>query len=358
MHVFRSSLVVVMVLAGMATAASRTAELAVGGTGTVSCPAGQETVKFATGPAVVNCSSRRHPPPTTTTTTTVPSTTTTRASGSWWVPGTAPIEWQWELDHALSLSSATDMGTGEKTYSGAPAPTPTVYDIDGIDNPASTVSALHGLGDKVVCYIETGDVGNYYSASEEGLSSTYYAQLKAAGDLGSKQQGYPEYYLNINASSTLSIIEAMISQQCQTKGFDAVETDNDETWQDSTGFSITEANDETYMTSIANYIHSLGMAWFIKNCDDVGNTSFCNAMYPLADAVISEQCNQYGTCSDLGDFIGHKAIFNAEYTDGGNGQSTTVTAADTDFCPSDNASDFNGELFDVDLDGQVRVPCR
>ena len=181
-----------------------------------------------------------------------------RTLRAWWVPGTGAIEWQWELDHALSLSSATDMGYNDKTYTGAAAPDPTVYDIDGIDNPASTVSALHALGDKVVCYIETGDAGNYYSASEEGIATSYYAQFSAAGDLGSKQSGYPEYYLNINAPSTLAIIEAMIKQQCSAKGFDAVETDNDETWQYSTGFSITEANDEAYMTSVANYIHSLG----------------------------------------------------------------------------------------------------
>ncbi|MGD0809984.1 MAG: endo alpha-1,4 polygalactosaminidase [Acidimicrobiales bacterium] len=283
--------------------------------------------------------------------------TTTEPSGTWWVPGKGAIEWQWELDHALSVSSATDMGSNDKTYTGATAPDPSVYDIDGIDNPASTVSALHALGDKVVCYIETGDVGNYYSASEEGIATSYYTQFSAAGDLGSKQSGYPEYYLNINAPSTLAVIEAMIKQQCSAKGFDAVETDNDETWQYSTGFSISEANDEAYMTSVANYIHSLGMAWVIKNCDDVGDTSFCNAMYPLADAAISEQCNQYGTCSDLGKFLGSKAIFNAEYTDGGNNQSTTVTPADTAFCSSDNTDGINGELFDVDLDGQVRVPC-
>jgi hypothetical protein len=250
------------------------------------------------------------------------------------------------------------LGYNDKTYTGAAAPNPSVYDIDGIDNSASIVMGLHDLDAHVVCYIETGDVGNYYTAAEEGISTTYYAQLKAAGDLGNKQSGYPEYYLNINAPSTLTIIEDMIFQQCAGKGFDAVETDNDETWQYSTGFSISEAQDEAYMVQIANYIHSLSMSWFLKNCDDVGNTSFCNAMYPYADAVISEQCNEYSTCSDLGDFIGHKAIFNAEYTDGGNNQSTTVTPADTDFCSSDNAQGFNGELFDLDLDGAVRVPCR
>jgi hypothetical protein len=283
------------------------------------------------------------------TSTTSGPTSTTGGNNSWWVPGTGQIEWQWELDHALSLTSDTDMGIGDSTYTGAPAATPTVYDIDGIDNPASTVSALHGLGDKVVCYIETGDVGNYYSAAEEGIATTYYQQFVNAGVVGAKQSGYPEYYLNYTSPATLSIVESMISQQCKAKGFDAVETDNDETWQYDTGFSgTTEAADETYMNAIANYIHSEGMAWFLKNCDDVGNTSFCNAEYPLADATISEQCNQYDTCSDLGDFIGHKAIFNAEYT---------PTSASS-FCPSDNAAGFNGELFDVDLDGKTRVPCR
>jgi len=28
------------------------------------------------------------------------------------------------------------------------------------------------------------------------------------------------------------------------------------------------------------------------------------------------------------------------------------------FCPSDNAANFNGVLFDVDLDGSTQVPCR
>jgi hypothetical protein len=264
------------------------------------------------------------------------------------VPGTAPIEWQWELDHPLSLTSSTDMGHGGTTFTGVPAANPTVYDIDGITNPASTVAALHARDDHVVCYIEVGTAGDYYSASDEGIATTYYAQFQAAGDLGDKQQGWPEYYLNINAPSTLSIVEAMISRQCAAKHFDAVETDNDETWQYTTGFSITEAGVEAYLTKLAGYMHGLGLAWVIKNPDDVGDTSFSNAMYPLADAVITESCNQYGTCSDLGDFLGKKAIFNAEYT----------PSSPSSFCPSDNAGGINGELFDVNLDGMTRVPCR
>ncbi len=82
------------------------------------------------------------------------------AGQTWWRPPAA-LSWQWELDHPLDLSSAADMGTGVSTYVGTPAPDPTVYDIDGFDNPAATVSALHARGDHVICYIEVGAAENY-----------------------------------------------------------------------------------------------------------------------------------------------------------------------------------------------------
>ena len=42
-----------------------------------------------------------------------------------------------------------------------------IYDIDGIINSAPTVAALHDLGKHVVCYVEVGAAGNYYSAADE-----------------------------------------------------------------------------------------------------------------------------------------------------------------------------------------------
>jgi hypothetical protein len=237
------------------------------------------------------------------------------------------------------------MGTNDTLPDGSPAPKPVVYDIDGIINPTSTVSALHARGDHVVCYIEVGSAGNYYSAADEGIPTTYYSQLQAAGDFGKEQQGYPEYYLNINAPSVTTIIEAMIRQQCAAKGFDAVETDIDEEYATSgTGFTLTRADQEAYMTTLANYMHSLGLGWWIKNPDDTGD-SYATDMLPLADAVLTEQCNQYSTCSLLSDYEGHKAIFNAEYT-----------LATTTFCPADRAAGINGARFDLNLTG-VRSPC-
>ncbi|MBV8527419.1 MAG: endo alpha-1,4 polygalactosaminidase, partial [Candidatus Dormibacteraeota bacterium] len=91
------------------------------------------------------------------------STPTPSPSGSRWIPSTAPTGWQWEIGHPLSTSSSTDMGTGLASFVGGPAINPTVYDIDGFDNPASTVAALHALGDHVVCFIEAGAAENYRS---------------------------------------------------------------------------------------------------------------------------------------------------------------------------------------------------
>src|ERR1022692_1091795 len=88
-------------------------------------------------------------------------TITMRASGSVWQPP-ADADWQWELGKPLVTTNANLMGTGITAYNGdtAPGDNPTVYDIDAIENPASTVAALHQLGDHAICYIEVGTAGN------------------------------------------------------------------------------------------------------------------------------------------------------------------------------------------------------
>ena len=262
-------------------------------------------------------------------------------------------EWQWEIGQALSTTNTTDMGTGITAFSGntAPATNPTVYDIDAIENPASTVTALKGLNDHVICYIEVGTAGDYYTAAQEGTATTYYAQLSAAGDLGSKLSGYPENFLNINSTSTVSIIESMIQQQCAAKGFNGVETDLDETFggnEGSTGFTITQANEEAYLTTLANYMHSIGLAWISKDLSDTGLQSFVSDMEPLSQGMIDEQANQYGTINLDNVFLqAGKPIFDAEY----------APETQAEFCSYDNANNINGVLFPVNLNGP-RQPCR
>ncbi len=285
-----------------------------------------------------------------TTTTTVAMTPLPPNNGTVWQPASR-MEWQWEIDHPLSLSSSTDMGVGVTAWNGdrSPGTNPAVYDIDGILNPASTVAALHRINLRSICYIEVGTAGNYYSAADEGVPTSYFAQLQAAGDLGNKLSGYPEYFIDINSPSAVSIIETMISQQCASKGFDAVETDLDETFgnnEGSTGFTITQANEENYLETLATYMHSVGLAWFAKNPDDTGSQSFVTDIEPYSQGVITEQCNQYGTCPLLRPYLSAgKPVLNAEY-------SGSLSA----FCPADISAGINGALFPQSLNG-TRSPC-
>jgi hypothetical protein len=281
----------------------------------------------------------------------VATTAVTAGRAAVWQPA-EDTDWMWELGQPLHTSNPRLMGTGVSAWNGdtAPGDNPVLYDIDGIENPAATVTALHSRGDHVVCYIEVGSAGNYYTAAQEGIGVTYYDQLKQAGDLGHKLKSYPEYFVNINAPSAVSIMEAMIDQQCSAKGFDGVETDLDETFdrnEGTTGFTITQADEENYLTTLADDMHGLDLAWIAKNLDDTGRASFVDAMEPLAQGIISEQCNQYHTCSYLHPFLSaHKWVGNAEYSQ-----------ALPRFCPSDNAADMNGILFNQNLDGG-RSPCR
>jgi hypothetical protein len=267
------------------------------------------------------------------------------AASTWWIPPLGNQPWQWELSHPLRFNNAQDMGTDDKLPDGQLAPVPVVYDIDAIINPASTVAELHSMGKHVVCYIEVGAAGNYYSAAQEGVSATYFDQLRHAGEFGKKVPGYPEHYLDIQSPTTISIIESMISQQCAAKGFDAVETDIDEEYADNSGFPLTKAIEENYMTTLANYMHGVGLGWWIKNPDDTGD-SYATDMFPLADAVLTEQCNQYSTCGLLSAYVGHKAVFNAEYK-----------LKPSSFCAKDDALGFNGARFNIGLTG-IRNPCQ
>jgi len=264
-------------------------------------------------------------------------------SGTWWVPGTAELPWQWELDHEIVTSSSSDMGTGDTTYLNAPAAAPVVYDIDGFDNTAADVSALHALGKKVICYVEVGAAENYRPD---------YGQF-AAADLGKTEQGYPdEKYININSSAVLVIMKARVAM-CAQKGFDGIEPDIDDSYTDDTGFTITEAQNVAYLATLSDYAHSLGVAWGLKNGGDGGDPStFVPDMVPHVDFAVVEEPFFLNTIGYFYPalYAAGKAMFVAEYTND--------TTSSTSFCPKAIMDHTNAVLFDVNLDGMVRDPCQ
>ena len=257
----------------------------------------------------------------------------TSGSTRWLPPVVTP--WQWEIDHALNTASASDMGTGVTTYTGQPAPDPTMYDIDGFDTPAATVAALHATGRHVVCYIETGAVESYRPDA---------GQFPAA-DLGDTMPGYPqERYIDIRDIAGLRPVMDARLQMCKSKGFDAVEPDIDDSYASTTGFPLTVTDQVNYDQAIAADAHAIGLSIALKNGD---TPSFALAMLPSVDFAIDEQCFQYSSCDAFTPFVATgKAVFEVEYS--------TETS---NFCPQANAMDFNAEKQNVALNGG-RHPCR
>lgn len=214
------------------------------------------------------------------------------------------------------------------------------YDIDGYGNDAAEVSALHAMGKKVVCYM---DAGTY----EPGRPDS--SQIPAALQ-GSDVEGWPgEKWLDVRPGgpnyAKLQAIMLARFKVCQSKGFDAVEPDNIDSYNNKPGFNTSAADQLAYNKWIASTVHSLGMAVFLKNdLDQIPD------LVGDFDGALDEECNKYKECDTLKPFTdANKPVWNAEYTD--DGESTAA------FCTADVNAGIVGALFSLALDGKKFEPC-
>lgn len=240
-----------------------------------------------------------------------PRTGTTRA-GIWQPkPG---LTWQWQLTEPVDTSVDAQ-----------------VYDIDGQENSAAVVAKLHALGRKVICYVDVGSYEDYRPDAGEFPASV----------LG-KANGWPgERWLDIRQISVLKPIMAARIAQCAQKGFDGVEPDNVDGYQNDTGFPLTAAEQIAYDEMIAGLAHADGLAVALKN--DVDQVPQLLGSF---DFAVDEQCYQYQECDALEPFVrAGKAVFEVEYS-----------GSPAVFCPVTTALGFSSMLKDQQLDA-TRTPC-
>jgi hypothetical protein len=236
------------------------------------------------------------------------------AAGGWWTPP-QHLTWYWQLQGAVKNSKPV-----------------AAYDIDGFENGAGEVSALHAQGKHAICYIDAGTSENFrpdYSA--------FPASVKG------RSNGWPgERWLDIRALSVLEPIMQARFQMCREKGFDAVEPDNIEAFSNKSGFPITAQQQLTYNEWVAEEVHSLGMAVLQKN-DGEQSTE----QQPYFDGALSEQCNQYRECANFEPYLAAgKPVLNAEYQQ-----------QNAKFCPADKAAGIIGVRFAKSLNGKRFLPC-
>jgi hypothetical protein len=216
-------------------------------------------------------------------------------------------------------------------------------DFDPDNATASVVNAFHSAGQKCIAYIDVGTAENWradYSSFPSGLKGS--------------TNGWPgENWVDVRPSgpfySTLQSIMSARMNNAKAMGFDAIEPDNMDGTTNSTGFSISSSDQLAYVTWIANYAHSIGLAVFQKNWSEALGESYnyTSTMVSLFDGGINEQGNQYGEMSYWTAYIAAgKPVLNAEYS------SSVATKAAT----YDNSAGIMGALFSINLDGSTYKP--
>jgi hypothetical protein len=203
-------------------------------------------------------------------------------AASYW---TAPVNatWQWQL--SVPIDQTVDAS---------------VYDIDLFENEASVVASLHAQGRHVICYMDAG--------TWEGWRPD--ASKFPASVLGNADPGWTEEkWLDIRQLSIIAPLMEARFKLCKEKGFDGIEADNVDGWQNSTGFTITAAEQLTYNEWLANTAHALGLSIALKS-----DTQQIPELVPYFDYSVDEECVEYSECALLEPFVkAGKPVFEVEY---------------------------------------------
>jgi hypothetical protein len=230
-------------------------------------------------------------------------------------PGTS---WQWQLSSRPETLLDVD-----------------AYDLDGFDTSQATVDRIHANGGKTICYISVGSWENW--RPDRGRFPKRV--------LGRDYYGWPgEKWLDIRQLDVLAPIMEARMDVCKEKGFDAVEPDNMDGYQNRTGFNITYAQQLRYNTFLAEAAHERGLAIAMKNDPDQ-----VEDLVDLYDFAITEDCFEWNWCGEMSPFVDqNKAVLAAEYTDTG--------ARLSRFCPKAEALGFDAILKKRNL-GAWRRSC-
>jgi len=227
--------------------------------------------------------------------------------------------WQWQLDDLpVNLSFDVDF-----------------YDIDLFENDARVVADLHAGGRKVICYVSVGSWEDWRPDADqfpaEAIGKTY------TGWAGEK-------WLDIRRIDLIAPIMRARFDQCREKGFDGIEADNIDGYDNDTGFAITYQNQLAYNHWLADEAHVRGLSIGLKNDADQAAD-----LLPFFDWALTEECFKEDWCEQLTPFIqAGKAVVDVEYTD-------TDIHFD-DFCQKAKTLHFSAMLKNRELDA-FRQAC-
>ena len=210
--------------------------------------------------------------------------TVTTVPASWWkLP--AKATWQIQYDGDLDLTVDAQ-----------------IFDVDGFDTEAAEVAKIHAKGAKAICYFSAGSYENWRPDA---------GKFPAAA-LGAPMAGWAgERWLDIRRISLLAPVFYARLDLCKAKGFDAVEPDNLDGYENKTGFAISRADQLRFIRWLADAAHARGLSIGLKNVPE-----FTIQVLNRFDWALTEDCYAQHWCGDSSPFIAAgKAVFAVEYTD-------------------------------------------
>ncbi len=221
-------------------------------------------------------------------------------------PGTT---WQWQLSGDTDLSYPAQ-----------------VYDLDLFETSRETVSTLHRMGVKVICYLNAG-------AWEEWRKD---AKLYPKEVLGSGLDGWKgERWIDIRRIDLLAPILKERIRLAAEKGCDGIEPDNIDGYTNETGFPLTYQDQLRFNKWLSLLCHSMGLSVGLKN-----DLEQVKDLIVHFDWALNESCFEYHECNLLTPFIqSGKAVFGVEYS-----------GDPADFCPRANSMGFSWMKKHLQLD--------
>lgn len=214
-----------------------------------------------------------------------------------------------------------------------------LYELDLFDVTTEQITELKNSGKTLVCYFSAGSYENWRSDASSFPSSVI-------GDALSGWAG--ENWLDIRSDSVKAIMLQRL-QLAKSKGCDAVDPDNVDGYQQTTGFSLTASDQLTYNTYLATEAHNLGLSIGLKN--DLLQAS---DLEPYYDFAVNEQCVSYQECDYLSPFkSSNKLIINIEYD-------TSLIASDAaklNLCTEAEYAGMKTKVMTLALDGTVLYSC-
>jgi hypothetical protein len=179
-----------------------------------------------------------------------------------------------------------------------------VFDTDPDNVRARVIQRLKARGVYTICYVSVGTLENYRDDRRDFPRAV----------VGRTYGDWPdERFLDVRQLDVLLPLMRARFQRCKDMGFDAIEPDNMDVYDNESGFPLSRRDGLRYIRALADMAHGMGLGIGQKNVPEI-----TGQLVGSMDFVITEDCFADGWCGDVSAYVrAGKPVLAAEYTDTG-----------------------------------------